>query len=634
MLAQMRKGAGSWVAKILMLLLVVSFGAWGIGDYVRSSNSIPAVAKIGRQEISAAEFSDALRREGQQLSRRIGTVMTREQMQQFGLDESVLNGLIAARAYEQQALKQGLAATSGVVRDYITRADTFKGTNGQFDRLRYETFLRNEGYSEAMLVELVRRDLLREQLLGSLLSGVETMPVLAVDSVLAYRLETRAADYIRLEAAKLPAPAAPTDAEIEEFYKANAPRFTTPERRDLAWVAFTPAALAAEIAVSDEEIAEEYEAHKGNYIEPERRQVQQVVFNTEDEAKAARQAVLGGEDFLAMAQRTRQLKETDVSLGLVQKEQLPPDLSAPVFALAQPGVAEPVKSAFGWHLLRVTQIQPGKTTTLAEVKEQLRQQVALHKAGDALMKLRPQVEDMIAGGMPLADIAKTHKIAVSTQAGLDARGSDAAGKPVETLPQTQPAFITEAFQLAEKVDPLILDQNDGGFQLLQVTAVKPAAVKPLAEVRDEAAAAVTAAKRGKAADQLALQIAERLRAGGDLLKEAQALNLVVQTTPPLSRGGQPADRALSPTVVSLLFSAKQPGEVAVGPASSGGDVIVARLSRIVPADIAAMAAQRDRTGQQLTQGLVGELEERYRKQIEASLGVTVNAAARQRALAF
>lgn len=167
-----------------------------------------------------------------------------------------------------------------------------------------------------------------------------------------------------------------------------------------------------------------------------------------------------------------------------------------------------------------------------------------------------------------------------------------------------------------------------------MTAVQPSALRPLADVREQAIAAVTTAKRGKAADQMALQIAERLRAGGDLLKEAQALGLVVQTTPPLSRGGQPADRAFSPSVVSLLFSAKQPGEVAVGPASSGGDVIVARLSRIVPADIAAMAAQRDRTGQQLTQGLVGELEERYRKQVEASLGVSVNAAARQRAVAF
>ncbi len=631
MLAQMRKGAGSWVAKILMLLLVVSFGAWGIGDYVRTSNLTPPVAKIGKQEISALEFSDAMRREGQQLSRRIGQPLNREQMLQFGLDESVLAGLIAAKAYEQAAIQQGLTATAGVVRDYIMRADTFKGTNGQFDRLRYDAFLRNEGYSESMLVELVRRDLLREQLLGSLLSGVETMPTLAVDTILAFRLETRVADYIRIEAAKLPAPAAPSEAEIEEYYKANPARFSNPERRDISFVSFTPATRAGEIAVSDEEIKEEYEAHKADYVTPERRLVQQVVFNTEDEAKTARAAVLAGEDFIAMAARTRQLKPADAELGLLQKEQLPADLSGPAFALAQAGLTEPVKSAFGWHLLRVVEIKAGSVTPLAEVNDKLKQQVALQKAGDALLKLRPQVEDLIAGGAPLDEIAKVQKAKLTAVAGLDARGQDATGKAVEGLPTTQPAFLPEAFQLAEKVDPVILDQADGGFQLLQVMAIKPAAVKPLEEVRGDVVAALTAIKRSKAADQVAMQIAERLRAGGDLLKEAQALGVVAQTTPPLSRGGQPADKALSPSVVSLLFAAKQPGEVAVGPASTSGDAIVARLGRIVPADVAAVAAQRDRASQQLTQGLIGELEERYRKQVEANLGLSVNTAAKARA---
>lgn len=631
MLDQMRKGAGSWVAKILMLLLVVSFGAWGIGDYIRTSAAVPPVAKVGNQEIRAEEFADAMRRESQQMARRLGQSLSREQMQQFGLDESVLNGLIAARAYEQAALKQGLAATPGVVRDYITRAETFKGTNGQFDRLRYEAFLRNEGYSEAMLVELVRRDLLREQLLGSLLSGVDAAPNVAVDAILAYRLETRMADYIRIEAAKLPAPAAPSDAEIEEYYKANPVRYSNPERRDIAWLSFTPAGLAGDIAVSDEEIAEEYEAHKAEYVTPERRQVQQVVFPSEEEAKAAQLAVAGGEAFAAMAERTRQMKLADIELGLVQKEQLPPELANAAFALSAPGLADPVKSAFGWHLIRVAEIKPGSVTPLSEAKDKLRQQVALLKAGDALLKLRPMVEDMIAGGAPLEEIAKAHKASLHAQAGLDARGQDAAGKLVENLPATTPPLLTEAFQLGEKADPIILEQSDGGFQLLQVSAIKPSSVKPLAEVKAEVVAALTASKRAKAADQLAMQIGERLRAGGDLLKEAQALGVVAQTTPPLSRSGAPADKALSPTVVSLLFAAKQPGEVAVGPAATAGDAIVARLGRIVPADMAAIAAQRDRASQQLTQGLIGELEERYRKQVETGLGVSTNAAARARA---
>lgn len=632
MLEQMRKGAGSWAAKILMLLLVVSFGAWGIGDYINRSNAIPPVAKVGRAEISAIEFSDAIRRESTNLQRRLGQALTREQMLQFGLDETVLNSLVAAKLYEINGSNIGVSAAPPVIRDYIMKAQVFRGANGQFDRLRYETFLRNEGYSEAMLVEMVRRDLLREQVLGSLLSGVENMPNTAVDAILTYRLETRIADYIRIEAAKLPAPAAPSDAEIDEFYKANPSLYTAPERRDIAYLSFTPQSLADAMAVSEGEIAEDYEAHKGDFVRPELRHVQQVVFQSEDDAKAAREAVSKGEDFVAMAARTRQLKPADIELGTVAQGQLPSELAGPVFALAQAGMAEPVKSAFGWHLARVVTIQPGSTVPLAEATPRLKQEIALRKASDALIKLRPQVDDLIAGGGSLAEIAKSQHVALVNVAGIDATGVDAAGKRAE-LPATQPAMLQEAFALSTDADPIILDSNDGGFHVLDVMEVKPSALRPLADVMQDVVRAIEGKRRAEAAQQRANQVAERLRVSGELLKEATAMNVLVQTTPPLARSGQPADRALSPALVSQLFAAKQPGEIVVGPGSAPGDVIVARLGRIVPADLAAVAAQRDATRQQLTQGVVADLEERYRAKLQAEIGVSVNAAARARAMA-
>lgn len=631
MLEQMRKGAGSWAAKILMVLLVISFGAWGIGDYINRSNAIPPVAKVGRAEISAIEFSDAIRRESTNLQRRLGQALTREQMLQFGLDETVLNGLVAAKLYETNGTKMGLSAAPAVIRDYIMKAEVFRGANGQFDRLRYETFLRNEGYSEAMLVEMVRRDLLREQVLGSLLSGVDTLPNTAVDAVLTYRLETRVADYIRIEAAKLPAPAAPTDAEIEEFYKANPALYTAPERRDIAYISLTPQGLTAAMPVSDAEIAEDYESHKGDFVRPETRHVQQVVFQNEDDAKAAAEAVIKGEDFVAMAARTRQLKPADIELGTVAQGQLPAELAAPVFALPQPGLTQPVRSAFGWHLARVVAIQPGSTVPLAETSPRLKQEIALRKASEALLKLRPQVDDLIAGGGSLAEIAKAQNTALVSLTGLDATGLDATGKTAE-LPATQPAMLQEAFALAEDADPIILDSSDGSFHVLDVVAVKPSALRPLADVLPEVIRSIETRRRAEAALQRANQVAERLRVSGELLKEATAMNVLVQTTPPLARSGQPADRALSPALVSQLFAAKQPGEIVVGPGSAPGDVIVARLGRIVPADLAAVAAQRDTTRQQLAQGVVADLEERYRAKLQSEIGVSVNAAARARAM--
>lgn len=632
MLEQMRKGAGSWAAKILMVLLVISFGAWGIGDYINRSNAIPPVAKVGKAEISAIEFSDAIRRESTNLQRRLGQALSREQMLQFGLDETVLNGLVAAKLYEANGRNMGISADPAVIRDYIMKAEVFRGTNGQFDRLRYETFLRNEGYSEAMLVEMVRRDLLREQVLGSLLSGVDTLPNTAVDAILTYRLETRVADYIRIEAAKLPAPPAPSDAEAEDFYKANPALYTAPERRDIAYISFTPQALAGRMPVSEAEIAEDYEAHRGDFERPETRHVQQVVFQSEEDAKAAAEAVRKGEDFVAMAARTRQLKPADIELGTLTKAQMPAELAGPVFAQAQPGLVEPVKSAFGWHLVRVAAIQPGSLVSLAEATPRLKQEITLRKASEALIKLRPQVDDLIAGGGALAEIAKVQNVSLVSVAGVDAAGATPDGKRAE-LPATQPAMLQEAFALTEDADPVILDSNDGGFHVMDVAAIKASALRPLADVMPEVVRALEAKRRAEAAQQRANQVAERLRVSGEMLKEATAMNVLVQTTPPLSRSGQPVDRTLSPALVSQLFAAKQPGEIVVGPASTPGDVIVARLARVVPADLAAVAAQRDATRQQLTQGVVADLEERYRAKLQTDIGVSVNAAARARAMA-
>jgi len=635
MLEQMRKGAGNWAAKILMVLLVISFGAWGIGDYITGRNAIPAVAKVGGREISANDFRDAMQRETANLQRRLGTSLTREQIQQFGLDESVLNGLISARLYEVAGEKLGLSTSPAVIREYILQADAFRGPSGQFDRLRYETFLRNEGFSEAMLVDLVRRDIMRDQMLGSLLSGIDGVPLVVADTLLMHRLETRVANYIRIDTSRLPAPPAATAEEIETFYKANAAQFSNPERRAIAWVSFATADFAARQSVSDAEIAEEYEAHKGDFQQEETRQVQQVVFTGEDEARAAFDAVQKGEDFIAMAARTRQLKPADIDLGVVTQRQLPAELAGPVFALPQPGIAAPVKSAFGWHLARVAVINPGSITPIADATPRLRAEISQRKASDALLKLRPQIEDMIAGGAALDEIARTHKAQLHALKDIDAQGKDPTGKDVPALPATQPALLATAFQLAENADPQILDQADGGFHVLDVTAMQPGAVRPLAEVQAEVAAAIALRKRAEAAELRANQVAERLRTSGELLKEAQALGVLAQTTPPLSRSGAPADKALSPAVVNQIFAAKQPGEVAVGPAAPGtgnpGDMIVARLTRIIPADLAAVAAERDRTRQQQAQSLVTDVEERLRRKLEAEIGVSVNAAARARA---
>lgn len=624
----MRKGAGSWVAKILLVLLVLSFGAWGVGDYLTASQRIPPVAKVGGQEITANDFSDALRREMATLQRRFGTGLSREQAQALGLDDSVLNRLIDERLYGLAATKIGVRVTDAIVRDDILRAQAFRGPTGQFDRLMFETFLRNEGYSEGMFVELLKRDIAREQYAGALF-GAAAAPKPLVDAIVAYRLERRLVEYVRIEAAKQPAPPAPSEEQIARFHTDNPGLFSTPERRDILWVAVTPAMVAKDIPVSDAEMAEEYEAHKSAYVTPERRTVQQVVFTTEAEARAAAEAVRKGEDFAAMAERTRKLKPADIALGTLAREGLPPNLAVPVFALKTNEVTDPVQTAFGWHVARVTAIEPGSTKSLDQVKDELRTQLALQKAGDAITKFRQQADDQVAGGAGMEEIARLQKTTLGRAAAIDAAGKDASGRSAAGLPAA-PDFLAKVFEMGENVEPAILDQPDGGFVVAQVAAIKPAALKPLAEVRPDVLAALEKQARSAASEARAKQIAERLRSGGDLAKEAQAANAGVQLSPPLLRSGAPADRNLSPAIVGQLFAAKV-GETVAGPAAATGDWIAARVLRVEPADPKQAEAERPRLEQQLTAALQQDLLAQNRKRLEKEIGVTVNQGAKARA---
>lgn len=630
MLQQMRSGAASWIAKGLMILLIVSFGAWGIGDYIGGFSGRGDVATVGSAKISQPEFADAYRREVSNLQRRFGSAFTAEQARQLGLDETVLNRLIEDKLYVQVADKLGIMITDAQIREAITNAPAFKGVTGQFDRLAYEAYLRNEGYTEGMLVVLLRQDLARTQLLGSLFGSITGVPDAMVDTILGYRLERRLAEYFVIDASKLPAPAAATDAQIEEYYKGNPRAYTAPERRSLAWISITPQQYAGQMPVSDEELREEYDAHRSAYVTQEKRAIEQVVFATEAEAKAAYDAVQKGEDFIAMAARLQKLKPEDVKLGTVTKDELPASIANAVFALSPNTVGEPVTSPFGWHLARVTAIQPGTTKSLDEAKAELRQQIALRKATEGLVKLRQQIDDQIAGGATLDEIATAQKANPSRATDIDAQGTGLDGKPVDALPKL-PAFLTDAFDLDANAEPHIVDQPDGGFFVVKATDVKPAALRPLAEVKDSVVAALQQRARSEAAAEAAKQIAERLRSGGDLAKEAAALGASVQLSAPLSRTGQPAERALSPAVVSALFGAK-PGEVITGPAGANpANAIVARLTRVEPADPAAIARQKDQTAQQLAGGIAQDLVQQYRQTVQKDIGVTIDPAARVRA---
>jgi peptidyl-prolyl cis-trans isomerase D len=273
-------------------------------------------------------------------------------------------------------------------------------------------------------------------------------------------------------------------------------------------------------------------------------------------------------------------------IGPVQREQLPAELAAAVFDLPRGEPSAPITTSLGWHVIEVTGVESGQVQTFAEAKDRLAAELNREKAIESLMELGNKLEDALGRGATLHESAGELGLPVRTIEAIDAHGLDPAGAAVPDLPQQ---FVETAFETAQGAQSPLVETGNEGYFLLQVDGVTPSAVKPFETVRKQVEEAWLAQQRNDNAKREADELAERVRAGGDLQALAAEKRLKAATTPPFMRDGEVVASDLSRAVVAALFDAK-PGETVVVPVQEG--FVVARLKSVLPA-----VAEADRTAQ-------------------------------------
>lgn len=626
MLEQMRSAAGSWVARILMLFLMVSFGLWGIGDYIRPKVDNTA-ATVGDRSISDQQFQSQFRLEARMLQIQTGINITPELAKQYGIYDNVIGKMVNQVLFELAASKLGLNIREATAAELIRVEKGFQNALGQFDINRFRAIVANMGMSEQGYLEQFRSDIIRSELSSGLTDGIFSTPTVMVEAIYGYREQRRTAEFVTIAAEALPRIPDPTAAELEEFYKANGALFVAPELRTITFAALTPKDFAKSITVSDDQVAEEYAAQKAAFTVPERRQVEQGVFPTEAAARAALDKIKGGADFGKTLEEALNVKPADLSLGVITQNDLPPQLGAPVFALALNTPSEPIQTPFGWHVVRVSEIMPGSIKPLAEVAPMLREQIAEAKAADQLVKLGQQAEDKLAGGASLEETAKSLGFTLTTVADIDQRGMNVDGQPVAGVPTT-PDFLETAFKLPERGDLQVTELRDRGLYITQVDKVTPAQIRPLDQVKAQVSQAWSDAQRAKAAEAMAQAAVERLKSDPDLTKIATDFKSTVQTSPALLRTGNVAaggsgQNPFATLTLSNLFSLPDKG-VTAGLAADSKTWLVARVTSIVDPDIAANEAAAAALRKEFAEAATVDLLSQYRQLLEKRYPVDIH----------
>jgi len=624
MLRGMRKASSNWLGKtimsVVMGVLIISFGVWGIADIFRGFGQ-STLAKVGGTEISTDQFRQLYTDRLQQIGRQFGRPLTMDQARAFGLDRQVLQQTIAEAALDEEARRLGLAQSDDETRRMIFSDPNFKGPNGAFDPQRFDAALRQFGYSEARYVADQRKVSLRRQIAGTISAGLEP-PKIMMDALSRFQNEQRSAEYVRLGAAQAGTIDPPSPETLASYFEDHKIQFRAPEYRKLAFVAITPEDIAKWSDVSDDDAKKLFELRKDTLGKPEKREVSQIVFPTVEEAAAARTRIESGTSFDDLA-KERGLKPADVELGAVSKSEIiDPDVAKAAFALNSGEISQPVQGKFGVALLKIGKIEPGVEVPYEIVAQGLKREIATERARKSVADLRDKMEDERGGGASVIEAAKKLGLNAVTIDAVDRSGRRPDGQFATEIPKGLD-IVTQAFGSDVGVDNDPISFN-GGYVWYDVSGITPTRERNLDEVKDQVEAKwredqIATRLRTKATDMV-----QKLDQGGKLADEAASAGLTVETAANFKR-----DASLSGVPASLIAAAFRTAKDGAGQTAGAGDNewIVFRVTdiNVPPVDLAS--DEMKKVKEQLQRSLEDEEIAQYVTKLESNIGTTINEAA-------
>lgn len=618
MLQTLRGSAGSFLVKILFVLLIASFAVWGIGDIFRGGGADTTVAEVGPYSISAAEVDQEVRTQINNMRRFLGPDFDYEKARAMGLVEQSLEQLIQRALFLLMAQDIGLEVSDDVVRARIREQPNFRNQNDQFDPEQFRRVLASVGMTESSYVAFLREQVARELLVTAVGAGAYPPPMLA-EAIYRFEREQRVAETMRLPyrafADQVPEP---SDDALQTFYQEHQEAYGAPEYRTLTVALLRVADFAANIEIPEEDLRTAFEENKNDYIEPERRTFRQAVLDSEDAAQTLLSQARAKES-LPLAAEAAGIEL--VSFDAASQDELP-ELGDTVFGLVPGELGGPVQTSFGWHVLEVTDVEAGSEQTFDDVRDEIRQSLREDRAVDVLYETANRLDDTLASGTPLAEAARSLGIPVRLIDAVDAEGNGPDGQAASDVAALG-EIVDAAFDLSAGRTSLVTETEGGNFFVVRVDKVTPARTLPLEEVRDKVVAGWRQDRQRALAEQAASDMAERVRGGETVQAVAEAQGYDYERVDGITRSGGSAVTLPGP-LRQRLFDLKQ-GEVASGPAFDG--TVVFRLAEVIGADPseskAGFEVVRNELAQNLTRDLVAQfvaaLKQRYTVSINQSV---------------
>lgn len=619
MLQFFRKSLTSWPVLALFGLILVAFAVTGVQDPFGGSAPAGSVARVGKRTITEPDLLQAFDRAVRNIREQQPTI-TQAQVAREGGVETIATQLIGQAAIEELGEKAGIAASDRAVGAVIGGIPAFQ-SGGKFDEATYRRLLGEQRLTDKGLRATIHGDLVRQQLLQPVTRALN-VPGGMAEPFARLLVDTRKGGVALVPAGNV---APPTEAEISAFYNANKLRFTVPERRAFRYAFIDRAKVAAGVTVPEADIAKAFAKDPAKYGAAATRKLAQVV--VPDEAKAKEIAAAAAkEGFAAAAQRLAGFGAEDIALGEQNQaafgKATSPAVAAAAFALPAGGITQPIKSAFGWHVVRVEALGAA-AKTLAQARPQILAELKDRAVEDKIADIVAGIEDGVDDGKSFSDLAGEYGLVILTQ-GAVTRDGRAPGQP--PLAPELAAVAAKAFRHEPADGAAVEDlggKSEGGGRLVVVetTEVLPQAPEPLTAVRPFVIVGAAQDKALKAARARADAVVAAVKKGTAFAAAVAAQGLA----PPQPLQGRRIDvtRQTNVPPVVQAFLNTPPGTVRVLPSPQGW--VLVNVESVTPGDLKAVPGLLDAGKREMATALPQEMAEAFANAAIRDVGVDRNA---------
>ncbi len=586
MLDKLREGAQGKVAKVILGLIILSFALAGVGSYLNGP-ARTAPATVNGNDISAPALENAYRNERARMESQMGEAFNQlaanpDYMKQFR--RGVLDRLIDQALIDDKARSLGLRVSDEQIKQAIVAMPEF-AENGKFSNDRYLQLIRRAGMTPEMFRDSLRQDMVRQQLMGAVLGSEFALKGEAEQLDRLYN-QTRDLRLIRLAASAYVDGIEVSDAEVEQFYKANSARFMNDETVKVDYLLLDAANLGKNIKVTEQDAQDYYDQHQDLFQRPERRQVAHILIPFGKDEKAAEQkaeAVLAkakaGDDFAALAKAdssdTFSAKKGG-ELDWFEKGVMDPAFEKAAFALAKAGdLSAVVKSPFGFHIIKLLAVEPAKTKPFVDVMSDTIARLQSEKAKEQFFAEQQKMADSSFENPDSLDLT-------AEAMGLQVQSTGYFSQADAPAPLNDPKVLSVAFSEQLRDDNTnsdVIELADGKALVLHIMGHQPKAAKPLVEVKEQVITVIKHDKASEVARGKAQGLLDKLKAGENVQADLTALGLKVDTHTGVSRFAQEMDQNL----VTQAFRMPHPtdGKPSVELVTeANGDRVVVALDKV------------------------------------------------------